>query len=132
MTARQIRPCLECGHPFTPTSATAEFCRRPCRQAWNNRRMTRGAELFDLFMTHRFERAEAGRLKVLTAMNRLASEYRREDEQVREARRSWQRARAVLDRHPSLLAQIMVRTGATTRRARVDGAGTASMGRRNG
>ena len=40
-------------------------------------------------MAHRFERSEAQRLGVLKAMNRLASDWRKEDQREREGRPSW-------------------------------------------
>ncbi len=66
-------------------------------RAWNNRRMVRGAELYDLLMIARFERAEATRHKVWRAINRLASRYRDEDKAERAGRRSWRRLRAIIE-----------------------------------
>lgn len=66
--------------------------------------MTRGAQLYDLYMAHRYERAAAQAAHLMTAINRLAAEYRAEDWHARAGRRSWQTIRAVLAAHPSLRA----------------------------
>ena len=93
--------CLECGGPRDLHRA-GSFCCTPCRKAWGNRRMTRGAELYDLYMAHRFEREAASAMGVFQAINRLASIFRQEDNQVREGRRSWRSPREVLLDRPSL------------------------------
>jgi hypothetical protein len=64
----------------------------------------RGAELYDLYMVLRFERADAQVLGVFQAINRLASNYRREDSSRRAGRRSWRPARVVLEERPFLKA----------------------------
>ncbi len=80
-----------------PPRQRGEFCSTACRSAFNNRRKARGAELYDFFMAHRFDRAEAARLGFLQAMNRLASIWRDEDKGKREARRSWRKPRAIME-----------------------------------
>ena len=91
--------CLNCGEPFTRGARAAEFCGRKCVRAFNNRRMTRGAALYDLVMIARFERDVAKANKVWRAINRLASRYRDEDKARRHGRRSWRRIRAVIENH---------------------------------
>jgi hypothetical protein len=59
--------------------------------------MTRGAELYDLVMVARFERADATKNKVWRAINRLAAKFRDEDKAERNARRSWRRLRSVIE-----------------------------------
>ena len=51
--------CAECGTTFEAKRDHAAFCSDACRKAFNNRRMTRGAELYDLFMAVRYERGLA-------------------------------------------------------------------------
>lgn len=97
--------CLECGQPFTRVGTRAEFCSSPCRKSWNNRRMTRGAELYDLFMAHRFERARATQMGLLGLINRMASNFRAEDRERRAARRSWRDPDDVLESRPYLRAR---------------------------
>ena len=112
------RRCLECGEPFSSPARAAEFCCAACRRGWNNRRATRGAELFDLYMAHRFDRAEAARAHVMTLMNRLVSDWRHEDHARRNGRRSWQRLANVLDRNPCLRAFTLHGTRKTGSRHR--------------
>ena len=100
MTPR-VHACLECG---SETHLKGEFCPTRCRTDFNNRRKARGAELYDLYMAHRFERAAATDLGVFQAINRLASMYRQEDNQRRAGRKSWRRPRAVLEERPYLKA----------------------------
>ncbi|SEK36776.1 hypothetical protein SAMN04515666_101338 [Bosea lupini] len=90
------RVCAECGAPHKAARPTAEFCSATCRKAFNNRRALRGAELYDLFMAHRFERQAAQEARVLHAMNRLASNWREEDKAQRAGRKSWRRLAAVM------------------------------------
>lgn len=101
MNAR-VHECLECGVPAT--GRAAEFCSQACRFAFNNRRKRRGAELYDLYMAHRFDRAVATELGVFQAINRLASDYREQDKAERAGRRSWRKPRAVLSERPYLKA----------------------------
>jgi hypothetical protein len=55
-------------------------------------------------MAHRYDRAKAIELGVMTLMNRLAAEFKEDDRRRRAGRRSWRRSLDVLDRHPSLRA----------------------------
>lgn len=96
---RRVHACLECG---VENQSKGDFCTTRCRTDFNNRRKARGAELYDLYMAHRFERADAQALGVFQAINRLASVYRREDNNQRAGRRSWRKPRAVLEERPYL------------------------------
>lgn len=100
----RVHACLECGAQV-PFGNGVEFCSADCRHAWNNRRKVRGALLLDLYMAHRFDRAEAGRLGVFQAINRLAADFREEDRKRRGGRRSWRPAAAVLAERPYLRAK---------------------------
>ena len=71
--------CRECGKALNNADRRAEFCGSPCRKTWNNRRMVRGAELYDLMMALRFNRAEAKAQNVWSLMCRLASVWMEED-----------------------------------------------------
>lgn len=97
--------CLECGGSFVPRGVNVEFCSRPCRKAWNNRRLVRGAELYDLFMALRWDRAVASGLHVFTALSRMAAAFRAEDVRARAGRRSWASPRQIIERRPYLRAQ---------------------------
>lgn len=106
--AKAIAPlcrCLECGEAFQKARSDAEFCSRKCVRAWNNRRMLRGAELYDLLMVQRYERDRATENKVWRTINRLAAHYRDEDKARRNGRRSWRRLAAVMATKVFLLAE---------------------------
>lgn len=96
---RRLNACLECGQAAPDK---AKFCSGAHRQAFNNRRLQRGAELYDLFMAHRFDRKNAQDLRVLQAMNRMASLWNEEDKAERDGRRSWRPTRDVLNERPYL------------------------------
>lgn len=99
--------CAECGAPFLAHATLAkhaEFCGTECRKTFNNRRAMRGAVLFDLFMTLRYERKVAGKLNVWRMICRQAMDWRSEDKAEREGRKSWRNARAVLEERPYLNA----------------------------
>lgn len=94
--------CLECATPFQSVEAHAEFCCTAHRQSWNNRRMKRGAQLYDLVMAMRFDRGLAAKLSIgWTLICTLASAYRDADNALRGGRRSWRRPQAALDDIPS-------------------------------
>lgn len=55
------RRCAECGEPYGATShnrpfRVTRFCSERCKRTFNNRRMTRGAPLYDAAMRWRKER----------------------------------------------------------------------------
>lgn len=89
MTKRQ---CMECGCDLIETAVRtgprAKFCGPACSKVFNNRRMTRGAEMYDYVMSGRFERAThaSSWRETLTVM---ASHYRERDRREREGRKSW-------------------------------------------
>ena len=98
--------CLNCGEAFTPARlAKAEFCGRACNSAWQNRRLRRGAMLYDLLMILRFQRSIASRFKIWRTMNRLASFFRDEDKAEREGRRSWRTIQSIRNERPDLWAE---------------------------
>lgn len=107
---RPLRTCLECGIPYEASERASQFCATSCRQTWNNRRLKRGAELYDLFMPHRFERPLAKGLKLISLLNRLASIFRAEDLAERGGRASWRPPEVVLSERPYLRAQILRQT----------------------
>lgn len=76
----KLHKCQECGQNFTSRRADAIFCKTECRKEFNNRRATRGAEIYDLFRTLRRERGKAKDLNVWTAMTRLELRWQQEDE----------------------------------------------------
>ncbi len=86
------RHCAECGEAFQSKRADKEFCCTPCRQAFNNRRMQRGAELYDLFRIMRRERDVAKTEGVWAEMCRLERQWNDEDE----GQKTWQSAKKAL------------------------------------
>lgn len=92
--------CLECGNS---TTAGRTFCCQGCRLTFNNRRLQRGAALYDLFMVMRYERGKAKAMGIWAIICRLAKDFREEDERLRNGRRSWQNPRDVLDRLPVIM-----------------------------
>lgn len=82
--------CLECGNALTASRQPERlFCSPVCRQAFNNRRMQRGAEIYDLFRALRRERAEAKRLNIWTEICRLELAWQTEDDKTRQGRKSY-------------------------------------------
>lgn len=83
-----MKHCLECGVTLKNTK-TATFCSRVHKMRFHNRRRDRGAELYDIFMTMRFDRAKAKKHKLWSVLCSVASAYRESDNKSRAGRRSW-------------------------------------------
>lgn len=81
--------CRECGKPVTGKRIEALFCSPICRKAFNNRRMIRGAELYDLMMANRYERDWSKDENMLTVISNLCRAYRDSDKELRDGRKSW-------------------------------------------
>lgn len=94
MTARD-HVCQECGTSFTGQRGK-HFCSTTCRQAFNNRRMKRGAEMYDLFRAMRRERGSAKQLGLWSEMCRLELRWHEEDQRERPGRRSYMPPQAAL------------------------------------
>lgn len=99
--ARSVR-CRECGKPVEAKRNTKAFCCTGCRTAFNNRRIQRGGELYDLFMAVRYDRDKAKELELWTKLCRMAQTFREEDQRERAGRKSWQDPEAVLLNRPDL------------------------------
>lgn len=89
------RECQDCGDKFGTDRGNAKFCSDTCRKAFNNRRMKRGAELYDFYMMIRYERSATMRDGTLQAnvakgmMEKLGELYREADKTNRGGRKSW-------------------------------------------
>lgn len=94
------RTCIECGEVFTSPKPHAEFCCQPCRKEFNNRRAMRGAQIYDLFMTMRFDRKTAADKHVWSTLCSVASAFRDSDRLSRSGRRSWRKINAALEAIP--------------------------------
>lgn len=90
MTKKQVRCCRECSSPLAAPSSTgsnrpkkardhAKFCSTKCKTDWNNRRKSRGADIYDLWMAMRYCREEAKVLGVWKEMCRLSEQWNAED-----------------------------------------------------
>lgn len=101
--------CRECGLPNPPSLRKIEFCSAACRLAFNNRRLKRGTEMYDLFMALRYEREKSRLLKVWKHICRLAYLYRQADLEERNGRHSWIDPNTVIERRPYLFANIVER-----------------------
>ena len=114
----RARACTECGSTFLAEARTphAEFCGAPCRKAFNNRRMVRGAELYDLVMALRYDRKLATAFKVWKLICRMAATFHEEDATQRAGRKSWRSPRVVVERHPYLRATVVATNIAGNRR----------------
>lgn len=72
--------CRECGMRLGSNRKPGiEFCDVKCRIAWRNRRSSRGAELYDLFMAMRYDRGLAKVYGFWKLMCRMAQAWNDED-----------------------------------------------------
>ena len=101
----QSPPChtvrRECG-----ARAGIQFCELTCKKAWNNRRKSRGAIRYDLFMALRFERKSVASDNLWTLFCRQGTDWRSEDIKERDGRHSWRDHEKVLAERPQLEAQV--------------------------
>ena len=97
--------CRECAAVFEANNANSAFCCRDHRNSFGNRRMQRGAVLYDLFMAQRYERNAARAAGIWSVMCRLGEEWREEDRQKRSGRPSWRPFRDLLEKFPYLKAR---------------------------
>lgn len=89
--------CRECGNAYEAKSARAKFCSTSHEKAFNNRRMTRGALLYDLFMESRYEK-NADATYIRSVYQRVGMRFRDEDKAQRGARKSWLSLSDTLDK----------------------------------
>lgn len=85
----KLSECQECGKSYQSARRGQEFCSNQCRQDFNNRRMQRGAELYDLFRALRRDRTTAKEMNLWTQLCRLELKWQQEDEAARPGRRSY-------------------------------------------
>lgn len=114
--------CLNCGKAIESArpAGTVIHCSIPCKREFNNRRMTRGAEIYDLMMAVRYERETATEQALWSKACALLAHYRSEDERERDSRRSWQNHRAVTERRPAIFAGVASGQRDKARRGRAD------------
>lgn len=96
------RVCRECGSEVVQSrkGPTSDFCSVKCRQAWKNRRMQRGAMLYDAIMNWRFNRKNGNDKAAWQAITRMAATFNQEDKDQRDGRRSYRPLKDVLQDNP--------------------------------
>lgn len=130
---RVVRCCLECLKPIAkpvmaeavstsdgearpnrkkpgrkPGTQGAKFCSNSCKGAWHNRRKLRGADIYDLFMNMRYNRAAAEEAEVWKEVCRLGEKWNDEDKAA---------GRTTYDRNPVRVIGALMDKG-TLMRAR--------------
>jgi len=88
-TSTRKRSCVVCGASYEAKRKDAEYCSPSCRIEFNNRRTTRGQQLYDLMMINRHDRDLAKKARVLFLITRLCMYWKYEDNRERAGRRSW-------------------------------------------
>jgi hypothetical protein len=101
--------CLECGDPFESQRTFGGFCCPAHRADFNNRRMKRGAEIYDLVMAWRYQRGLDRLLGLRKLVCRMAAAFREQDHAEREGRRSWRNPTDVIAERPWLHAVTIIK-----------------------
>lgn len=100
--------CRECSKPLdTGRKATMEFCSTAHRIAWRNRRASRGADLYDLFMAMRYDREDAKALGLWALMCRMGSVWNEEDKAAN--RQSYFPPKLATEKFVHLRADVLVK-----------------------
>lgn len=76
------KTCAECCNAFVAKDYRAEFCGTACKNAMNQRRRDRGAQLLDLYVHTRFNRKAAGEHGLQTIIDRMVGNWVEEDRQA--------------------------------------------------
>ena len=87
--------CRECSVPFDSRQYNADFCSDGCRRTFNNRRMKRGAILYDLVMIERADPKGFTANKLETRVEELIARWREEDTAAKRSR-TWKRPHDVM------------------------------------
>lgn len=103
-----LRTCPECGIKHLATKKHARFCSREHRNSFNNRRMIRGLEIYDLLMACRYQRGLASKMKLWGLVCKILARYREEDQRERAGRASWLHPKLVVPRWNYLYAEILI------------------------
>lgn len=100
--------CRECGIALEAgRKTTMEFCCTGHRIAWRNRRMSRGAELYDLFMAMRYDREQAKLYGLWKLMCRLGQMWNEEDKKAH--RQSYFPPKRAVEQFVHINADVVVR-----------------------
>lgn len=116
--------CRECGQPFTATNggrgSAPIFCSAVCKKSHGNRRMLRGAKLYDMFMLLRYERGLAKARGIWALACELARQWRAEDVRDRAGRQSWRSYDEMHDSLAPLRVTVLAGGGAASGRCAVE------------
>jgi len=116
--------CRECGEPFEAPSKRSGskplFCSVPCKKEFANRRMLRGARLYDMFMLLRYERGLAKVRGIWALTCELARQWRAEDQRERGGRPSWRPYEELHDALLPLRVTVLGGGGVSAGRAAVE------------
>ncbi len=94
-----MRLCKECGAEFEPRRSRSLFCSPAHRQAFNNRRIQRGGEMYDLVMSMRFDRQNEDTNRAWSLLCTIAGRFREEDKAMRSGRKSWSSPKRLMTTH---------------------------------
>jgi hypothetical protein len=86
---------------------TREFCSPSCCRTFNNRKMIRGALLYDSVMTWRWDRGDGKEAAARTLLGQVASLFNAEDGRERDGRRSWDDLTRWKERNPRVAAKVI-------------------------
>jgi hypothetical protein len=95
--------CRECGRELH--ASRAAFCETACRRAFNNRKASRGAQLYDLIMALRLDRNAAAEAGVFFLICRMIKKFANEDALA--GRCSWDAPFLVRARNSHLAATVV-------------------------
>jgi len=116
--------CRECGQPFEATNrgrgSAPIFCADACKKTFNNRRMLRGARLYDLMMLCRYERGTAKLRGVWAILCEVCRQWREEDRRERGGRPSWRSYDELHDGLAPYRATVIGSAGASSQRVAVE------------
>jgi hypothetical protein len=101
------RHCRECNAEFLAQRDTREFCSPRCRGAFNNRRLRRGGQFYDLVMEWRFRRTADAAAGAQSLLCRMAAAFKAEDDRDRAGRQSWDDVARVRERNSHLVATVV-------------------------
>jgi hypothetical protein len=112
------KPCRECGEMiFAAQRGTREFCSSLCRSMFNNRRLRRGGQFYDLVMEWRFRMTADTPTGAQSLLCRMAAAFKAEDDRDRAGRQSWDDVARVRERNSHLVATVVGTNVAGNQRA---------------
>ena len=80
LTMAYKRTCLECKGDFTSRQFNSDFCCGVCRRTFNNRRVQRGAVIYDLLMIEATDLERFESLRLDGRVSAMIEAFKQEDE----------------------------------------------------